>query len=255
MHADQDNFLFLDTRESQGLKQKDVSQKAGITASALSLFESGKTTLSSDTLIRLAKALNMNPDYLLGNAENPFLSEGVIKFHLRHFIEDSWILQKIISIHNGLQFITIYPYLESFSRLSLPKMFSKMTPYAVAVKDPDGNMFIFSNKIPDRGLRQEAGADMQSRLTPFFERGNKDLEKMRFRNELTEEIFREKIDKGTITREDLDPYFAKFNNASAPEFTDEEIKLIRKLREHNIRPEDIEIPESSTPARKKHKTS
>ncbi len=259
IHTNQNSYLFLHARESLGLKQKEVAAKANITAAALSLFEAGKTSLSTNTLIRLANVLNLNPDFIKGKSKNPFRSKDVIKFFfLTNDIRDSMLISKVIWANDELEFVTIYPYLESYRRFFSIELFNMMVPYAVAVRDSDGNMFLFSNRVPEKGVLQEIGEDLRSRLLPFLEINGKDMDKMKFRNELTEESYVKKIDEGTITRKDLEPLFAKFKKdtiASIANLTEEEIRLINKLRENKIKPADVDIPKSLSRSLKKNKAS
>jgi transcriptional regulator with XRE-family HTH domain len=56
-----------DLRTSRKLSQKELSEMAGIAPSQLSRIESGKMkTISSDILIKLAKALHVSTDYIVG---------------------------------------------------------------------------------------------------------------------------------------------------------------------------------------------
>src|SRR5580693_7155679 len=54
------------TRESKGLSQAELGQKAGLQPSAISHFESGRRSPSFDNLRKLADALNVTIDHLLG---------------------------------------------------------------------------------------------------------------------------------------------------------------------------------------------
>lgn len=61
-------------RESlRGITQGQLAEKAGIPATSISHFESltGSRKPSFDNLRRLAKALEVSTDYLLGNSEDP----------------------------------------------------------------------------------------------------------------------------------------------------------------------------------------
>jgi len=53
-------------REKRGMSQSELAEKTGFQASALSHFESGRRMPSFDSLKRLADALNVSTDYLLG---------------------------------------------------------------------------------------------------------------------------------------------------------------------------------------------
>ena len=61
-----------DLRTSKGLSQKELSALIEVAPSQLSRIESGETkTISSDILIKLARALNVSTDYILGLTKIP----------------------------------------------------------------------------------------------------------------------------------------------------------------------------------------
>ena len=51
-----------------GLSQKELARKVGVTEAAMSYYVRGDRTPRSDVLTRIAKALNTTTDYLLGNS-------------------------------------------------------------------------------------------------------------------------------------------------------------------------------------------
>ena len=53
--------------KNNGLSQKELAAKAGVTESAMSYYVKGERTPRSDVLARIAKALGTTTDYLLGN--------------------------------------------------------------------------------------------------------------------------------------------------------------------------------------------
>jgi len=55
-------------REARELSQGELAQRAGLQASAVSHFETGTRKPSFDNLKRLADALKVSTDYLLGRA-------------------------------------------------------------------------------------------------------------------------------------------------------------------------------------------
>lgn len=59
------------TRETKGLSQLDLANKAGMQPSAISHFESGRRAPSFDNLKKLADALAVTIDYLLGRETVP----------------------------------------------------------------------------------------------------------------------------------------------------------------------------------------
>lgn len=65
------------TRQLKGLSQTDLAKRAGLQPSAISHFENGRRSPSFDNLKRLADALFVTVDYLLGRAEEP-KSHGLV---------------------------------------------------------------------------------------------------------------------------------------------------------------------------------
>ena len=56
-----------DLRTSKGLQQKELAAMIGVSASQLSRIENGETTnINADTIAKLARALNVSTDYILG---------------------------------------------------------------------------------------------------------------------------------------------------------------------------------------------
>jgi len=56
-------------REMRGLTQAEVGTRAGIAPAAVSHFETGQRTPSLDSLVKLADALRVSVDALLGRAQ------------------------------------------------------------------------------------------------------------------------------------------------------------------------------------------
>jgi transcriptional regulator with XRE-family HTH domain len=59
------------TREEKGLSQADLAEKTGFQPSAISHFEAGRRSPSFDNLRRLADALSVTIDFLLGRQPDP----------------------------------------------------------------------------------------------------------------------------------------------------------------------------------------
>ncbi len=57
-------------REKRGLSQGELAKRAGFQASAISHFETGSRKPSFDNLRRLADALEVTTDYLLGRVSD-----------------------------------------------------------------------------------------------------------------------------------------------------------------------------------------
>ena len=71
-------------RDKRGLNQDDLAKRAGLQSSAISHFETGTRKPSFDNLRRLADALDVTTDYLLGRVKEIDGLAGGEKLH-RHY--------------------------------------------------------------------------------------------------------------------------------------------------------------------------
>ena len=58
-----------ESRENQGLSKTKLAEKTGLTLSAISQFESGERDPSLESLKKLADALQVSADYIMGIKE------------------------------------------------------------------------------------------------------------------------------------------------------------------------------------------
>jgi transcriptional regulator with XRE-family HTH domain len=77
--------LLREARESKDLSQTDLADRTGLQPSAISHFETGKRAPSFENLKRLADALMVSVDYLLGRAGEPKGSGPVVEQLFRDF--------------------------------------------------------------------------------------------------------------------------------------------------------------------------
>lgn len=70
-------------REKRGLTQGELAKRAGLQMSAISHFETGTRKPSFENLRRLADALDVTTDFLLGRSEDFDGSAAAAKLH-RH---------------------------------------------------------------------------------------------------------------------------------------------------------------------------
>jgi transcriptional regulator with XRE-family HTH domain len=78
-------------REKRKLSQSALAEKAGFQPSAISHFETGRRSPSSDNLKRLADALNVTTDYLLGRTKAVAMSGPAFNkmfHHAQHLTDD-----------------------------------------------------------------------------------------------------------------------------------------------------------------------
>jgi transcriptional regulator with XRE-family HTH domain len=72
-----------EARELRGLNQAEVAGRAGLQVSAISHFETGNRKPSFDNLRRLADALDVTTDYLLGRVKDAGATASADRLH-RH---------------------------------------------------------------------------------------------------------------------------------------------------------------------------
>jgi transcriptional regulator with XRE-family HTH domain len=68
-------------RELRGLSQTQLATDSGLPPSSVSHFEAGARKPSFDNLKRLAGALNVTTDYLLGRSDTPDASSTAGRLH------------------------------------------------------------------------------------------------------------------------------------------------------------------------------
>ncbi|MFP7469974.1 helix-turn-helix transcriptional regulator [Niallia taxi] len=56
-------------RESKGIKQKELAEKADINASVMNRIEKGSRPLNDNEIVNIAKILEVSTDYLLGRTK------------------------------------------------------------------------------------------------------------------------------------------------------------------------------------------
>lgn len=140
--------LFRSARVAKGLKQSVLAELGGISCSALARFEGGKLRLSEETLTRLAPHLDINPKYLEGNSDRPFLSRDnkLIKFYVdKYKFHQDPIIAKIIGSSDSLEFYSLSPHLSIIERIRYLNIADHPT-YAMVIKDEFNNVFIFRCK-------------------------------------------------------------------------------------------------------------
>lgn len=80
-------------RESRGLSQSDLAEKTGLQPSAVSHFETGGRSPSFENLRRLADALSVTTDYLIGREASPNVAGpavGKLFHHGQHLTDEDW---------------------------------------------------------------------------------------------------------------------------------------------------------------------
>jgi transcriptional regulator with XRE-family HTH domain len=142
-------------REAKVLTQAAVAQVIGVDRSAIAHFEAGEeSALSVETQLKLAPLLDINPDYVLNRAPNPFKPHdpsGLVMLFLKGKafyadLEPVRIIMEYGAITGAL-------FLAS-SRLSGTRRFKKVAAgrtaiYALALQDLDDNIYLACHKDLD----------------------------------------------------------------------------------------------------------
>jgi len=71
-------------RDLRGLSQAQLAEKTGLQVSAISHFETGGRSPSFDNLRKLADALDVTTDYLIGRSDHPQLSSTAATTVFKH---------------------------------------------------------------------------------------------------------------------------------------------------------------------------
>lgn len=92
------NENLKEARLKSGLSQKDLSENIGVAKSTYSLYESGKREPNADTIKKIASALNVSADMLLGLEAEPTTLAA-------HFDGDEYTEDEMEEIKNFAAFV------------------------------------------------------------------------------------------------------------------------------------------------------
>lgn len=81
------NLILKDCRENRNISQTALAEKSGLQPSAISHFEADSRKPSFDNLRKLADALNVTTDYLLGREIQPNQSDLIFR-HSQNLSDD-----------------------------------------------------------------------------------------------------------------------------------------------------------------------
>lgn len=95
-----DNFNenLKEARLKSGLSQKELSENIGVAKSTYSLYESGKREPNVNTIKKIASALNVSADILLGIDDQPTTLAA-------HFDGDEYTESELEEIKNFAEFV------------------------------------------------------------------------------------------------------------------------------------------------------
>lgn len=93
------------TRLVRGLTQEDLASKSEVSSAMISHFETGeRQTASADNLVKLAEALDISVDYLLGRSKQPEFRDEKVEAVFRRLSDASeddidqavWMVEKLL---------------------------------------------------------------------------------------------------------------------------------------------------------------
>jgi transcriptional regulator with XRE-family HTH domain len=77
-----------EARERAGLTQKELAQRCGrLSVRQLQRIENGESDVTGDTLIKIARELNVSLDYLAGQVDNPTQAGRDLSPTVRRFVD------------------------------------------------------------------------------------------------------------------------------------------------------------------------
>lgn len=221
-----------------GIRQADIARQVGITRSALSQYLKGKSSLSPETLLRIAPLINISPDYVRDKNGNPY---GAANF-FRMLVPDNMVTMSLdfslfyllMDANNALEFLFLSPPLNFLEKaLSIPD-----TPiYAIALKDGDQNIFLFRRRQRSPIAAVIVGIDkLQKRIDALRAQGKDFSYEIRAIDDI---LFQRIRHWENIERPDIAPLFVPAE-LTRRELTNEERTLIVRMRQNNISPSQVE---------------
>ncbi|MGO9016650.1 MAG: helix-turn-helix domain-containing protein [Dissulfurispiraceae bacterium] len=229
-------ILFSATRKSLGITQAEIANQIEVDRSSIAQFERGHAALSTETILRIAPLLSINPDFVTGKTSNPFLSDEIIKMFLPEKMDMTWP-----------DFSMIYLLLDSNKRIDffyllMPPVFGTKLArlgygegyvYAVAVRDGDGNYFLFRTR-PRPAIRRPGHiAGTQELQTEIKAKALQAGKRVSFSVHNLDEALFERIRDWTVERSDIEPLFSVAVESHI-ELTADEAKLILTIRDRHI---------------------
>lgn len=224
-------------RECQRISQSDLAKRVGISRVSLNKYEDGKSTLSKQTMHKIAGELQLNPQYIEGVESNPFKSENIIKLVLpEHFklTVDFSLIELIIEYNNNLDLIFMTP------QHIIAKIFRKTAfehpIYAITIRDSDNNIILFRRKtksVLNAAIVGERGLEL------YISSINKQREKkINYSTISINEDLYERIYNWSVERADVELLFDQFSVKEDVHLSEKEKEIIQMIRDNKI---DLDI--------------
>ncbi len=223
--------LFARARRLQNITLVDLAKQIGVTPSAIGNFEAGRSKLGAHTINAVAPLLNINPEYLSGENNNPFKSNELIKMLLPE------------SIRDGIDLDIIYILAEANHVLQLDLLVAPMRIHqmvfgktalenpvaALAIKDDKSNIIILRRKSNDPLFSERELQLKLKEITTSFDKKDIIVETDRIDKNLST-----KIKNWTVIKEDIEPFFESKKYPML--VTENEARLLMMIRKKYIDP-------------------
>lgn len=231
--------LFRRAREAKGLKQSDIADQCGISRSALARFETGSLRLAEETLLLIAPLLDIDPEFLRGNATIPFKSPtgSLIKFVVdKYHVNTDMLLATVLARCDVLEIYYLTPPLTIVDRIRHLNVAANPT-YALLMRDEAGNVYLFRCKSPKDFLAWDDSISSWQSEQRRMSGKSGHFEQLIISKELFEKI----RDWQDIDKADFDSLFSqKTENLiyKGIALSEAEKKLILFIREQHLDPEE-----------------
>ena len=229
------NQLLKIIREATGKKQRYIAEQCGIRQQSLQRYETGRASLSKDTLLKIAHFLNINPEYISDQTKNPFNSSGLIKmFFSEKFIDPVFLpTDMIVWVNSKLEFISLRTKIDIISRIKNVTPFQAPV-YAVVIRDQDNNIFLLRRKSKTDFVI--ADGNLYDHMSYMLQARKEERKSMYFATQEIDKDLYEKIKDWSVERADVEPLFAKCKFIFYLNPTQQELGQLREQRDLQIEP-------------------
>lgn len=140
--------LIRTVRISQGIPQSKLAEYLGISQASIAKYETTKSTLSLDTLVRAADFLNLNPVYIEKGLGNPFKASDPSKA-IKMFIPETLGGEADLELLDFILQSSEYTILLMLKPENRREFRWRDQSFSLLVGDKEGNRFILRRKNAD----------------------------------------------------------------------------------------------------------
>ncbi|MBI5847236.1 MAG: helix-turn-helix transcriptional regulator [Nitrospirae bacterium] len=225
------NKLFRALFEYQRIRQSQVAKNIHISQPALSQFLAGESSLSISTLKKIAPLLSLNPNYIEDMNANPFGDGNFFKMIIPEkysLLPDLSLVDLLLDLNDKVRLIFLSPPLLSLVKFTMGR---ESPIYAIAVKDGDGNCFLFRRKQKSPLHAIIVGEEaLKNKIDRIANKGRSFLHETKV---IDKELYLKIRNWEAVEKADIEPLFDT-TEVLPPKLTDEQMQVINKMTELNI---------------------